>query len=174
MVRNLANLVLAASKGQPKERGATQQHGGTANAAELNLLGDREFLTSDSAREALAPMLAPDSAITKVIGDGCTAVNLNVFWKAVVSSYGSWLCGFAAEPSCPAWLHNLSAEERAAELMPLILKLSSSGLSTWCHCKEQRCASSLMETCQPSDSDRSLLLLQSPLVIDCSCVAPKG
>ena len=62
--RNLANLVLAAAKGQPKALGNS---GGT-NATELNLVGDREFLTKESAREALAPLLAPDSAITKVTG----------------------------------------------------------------------------------------------------------
>ena len=112
VVRNLANLVLAAAKGQPKAREVAQEHGGKANAAELNLLGDREFLTSDSAREALGPMLAPDSAITKVIGDACTAVNLDVYWKAVAPVDMSWLCGFAAGPSCLAWLPYLLADEQ--------------------------------------------------------------
>ena len=66
--RNLANLVLAAAKGQPKALGNS---GGT-NATELNLVGEREFLTKEAAREALAPLLAPDSAITKVTGAPCT------------------------------------------------------------------------------------------------------
>ena len=60
--RNLANLVLNAAKGQTK----AQENGAQASATELNLVGDREFLTKDTAREALAPLLAPDSAITKV------------------------------------------------------------------------------------------------------------
>ncbi len=70
LCRNLANLVLAAAKGQPKaqEQPMAQENGGEANAAELDLTGEREFLTRDSAQEALAPMLAPGSAITEVTG----------------------------------------------------------------------------------------------------------
>ena len=61
--RNLANLVLSAAKGQTK----AQQNGAVTSTSELNLVGDREFLTKETAREALAPMLAPDSGITKVM-----------------------------------------------------------------------------------------------------------
>lgn len=61
--RNLANLVLSAAKGQTK----AQQNGAVTSTSELNLVGDREFLTKDTAREVFAPMLAPDSGITKVM-----------------------------------------------------------------------------------------------------------
>ena len=60
--RNLANLVLSAAKGQTK----AQQNGAMTSTSELNLVGEREFLTKETAREALAPMLAPDAGITKV------------------------------------------------------------------------------------------------------------
>lgn len=60
--RNLANLVLNAAKGKTK----SQQNGAATSATDLNLVGDREFLTKETAHEALAPLLAPDSAITKV------------------------------------------------------------------------------------------------------------
>ena len=86
--RNLANLVLAAAKGQPKaqEQPVVQENGGGANAAELDLTGEREFLTRETAQEALAPMLAPGSAITKVTGSACLATSLHVFWKSAALS----------------------------------------------------------------------------------------
>ena len=61
--RNLANLVLSAAKRQTK----AQQNGAMSSTSELNLVGEREFLTKETAREALAPMLASDSGITKVM-----------------------------------------------------------------------------------------------------------
>ena len=61
--RNLANLVLSAAKGQT----TAQHNGAVTSTSELNLVGEREFLTKETAREAFAPMLAPDAGITKVI-----------------------------------------------------------------------------------------------------------
>ena len=55
-----------------------EANGGETSAAELNLTGEREFLTTESAQEALAPMLAHGSAIAKVTGAACTATNLHV------------------------------------------------------------------------------------------------
>ena len=69
MFRNLANLVLAAVKGRAQP--VAQENGAQASDAELNLVGEREFLTKETAREALAPLLAPGSAITKVTGAAC-------------------------------------------------------------------------------------------------------
>ncbi len=81
LFRNLANLVLAAAKAQPQAQAEpmAQANGGEANAAVLDLTGEREFLTTETAQEALAPMLAPGSAITKVTGAAWTAMDLHVF-----------------------------------------------------------------------------------------------
>ena len=62
MSRNLANLVLNAAKGESKG----PESRAPASATELNLVGEREFLTKETAQEALAVLLAADSAVTKV------------------------------------------------------------------------------------------------------------
>lgn len=62
MSRNLANLVLNAAKGESKG----PESRASASATELNLVGEREFLTKETAQEALALLLAADSAVTKV------------------------------------------------------------------------------------------------------------
>ena len=49
-----------------KPNGAVQQPQPINGCTELNLFGVREFLTAETATEALGPMLAPGSAITKV------------------------------------------------------------------------------------------------------------
>ena len=43
------------------------QFANQSRAQAVDLTGDREFLTSETAEQALAAMLAPDSAVTKVI-----------------------------------------------------------------------------------------------------------
>ena len=66
--RNLANLILDSLK---RDSAVQQAPLGEDSTTELNLFGDREFLTAETATEALGPMLAPGSAITKVAcGDG--------------------------------------------------------------------------------------------------------
>ena len=61
--RKLSALVLEkASSNNSRTAQATTREGST----EVNLTGDREFLTTESATEALALLLAPDTAVTKV------------------------------------------------------------------------------------------------------------
>lgn len=61
--RKLAALVLHKVKAGS---GKAQQGEASTDSTELDLVGDREFLTAELASEALAPLLASGSAITKV------------------------------------------------------------------------------------------------------------
>ncbi len=59
----MAELVLDKVKASG---GKAEKAEGTNDSSELDLAGDREFLTAESASEALAPLLAEGSTITKV------------------------------------------------------------------------------------------------------------
>ncbi|EIE18561.1 RNI-like protein [Coccomyxa subellipsoidea C-169] len=61
--RKLAELVLDKVKASG---GKAEKAEGTNDSSELDLAGDREFLTAESASEALAPLLAEGSTITKI------------------------------------------------------------------------------------------------------------
>lgn len=60
--RNLANLLV----NKITSDGNTDQAETASASTELNLTGDREFLTTESANEALAPLMSEGSSITKV------------------------------------------------------------------------------------------------------------
>lgn len=69
-----------------KRDGGVQQARSAEDSTELNLFGDREFLTAETATEALGPMLAPGSAITKV---ACSDAQL---WSAAIDRHGRHAC----------------------------------------------------------------------------------
>ena len=80
MRRNLANLIIDSLKASGTSNAGEEASAASANggpATELNLFGDREFLTAESATDALAPLLAAGSAIEKVCAT-MSARSLNI------------------------------------------------------------------------------------------------
>lgn len=60
--RNIANLLI----NKLSNNGQVDQADKADASTELNLTGDREFLTSESAADALAPLMSEGSSISKV------------------------------------------------------------------------------------------------------------
>ncbi|KAL3151845.1 hypothetical protein ABBQ38_012810 [Trebouxia sp. C0009 RCD-2024] len=64
--RKLAALVLQAVTQASKQAQPATQNGTTTESHAVDLTGDREFLTSETAEQVLAAMLAPGSTVTKI------------------------------------------------------------------------------------------------------------
>jgi large subunit ribosomal protein L31/Ran GTPase-activating protein 1 len=98
MSRNLANLIIDSLKSNNSSKASAQPAAaGEGSPTELNLFGDREFLTAESASEVLAPLLAPGSAIAKArapseLHGGVIACMHDHSWPGVRRASASMQC----------------------------------------------------------------------------------